>query len=69
MQSDSRLEIIPITNINDTYHHHALIYYHEGIYKINAITPLIINSNELPLNKRLLELLQNTYKPISQIIN
>jgi hypothetical protein len=69
MQPDHRLEILPITNINDTFHYHALIYYQEGTYKICAITPLIVNSVELSVNKKLFQLLQGSIKSLSQIIN
>lgn len=56
-QPDYRVEVLAITNIIDTFHYHALVFYHEGVYKIIAITPLIVNSKLLTLNQRLISLL------------
>jgi hypothetical protein len=41
------LEVLPLTNIIDSFHYHALLYYSHGHYRLAAITPLLLNN--LPL--------------------
>jgi len=60
---DHRLEVLPITNIIDTFYYHALVFYQEGAYKLTAITPLNLNSTSITVNKRLLQSLSNPEKP------
>jgi hypothetical protein len=69
VQFDHPLEILPISNIIDTFHYHALLYYQEGAYKLIPITHLLLNSLSLNPNKRLLQLLVNSDRPIPQIVH
>lgn len=42
--SSQHIEILPITNVIDTFPYHAMIYYREGAYRVAAITPMVVNS-------------------------
>lgn len=49
--TSQHIEILPTTNILNTFPYHAMIYYSEGTYRIAAITPLLVNSSELSPSK------------------
>jgi hypothetical protein len=68
-QLDQPLEVLPISNIIDTFPYHALIYYQEGSYRLTAITPTILNSTQINPNKRLLQALANADRPVPQAVH
>ena len=67
-QVEQPLEVMAISNIIDTFHYHALIYYQEGSYKFIAITPALLNSHPIAPNKQLLHLLSAPEKPLAKTI-